>query len=38
MVTDSVRAAIRRLPGASFERIDTVPPGAKGAFRLRYSL
>jgi adenylate cyclase len=38
LVTTSVREAVGRAPGVRFEAIDTVPPGAKGAFRVRYGV
>jgi class 3 adenylate cyclase len=38
MVTGSVRDALVDHPGIRFEPIDQVPPGAKAAFRLHYSL
>ncbi|MBI5209434.1 MAG: adenylate/guanylate cyclase domain-containing protein [Elusimicrobia bacterium] len=38
LVTDSVKKAAAGLPGVSFVRIPTIPPGAKAAFRVRYAL
>jgi class 3 adenylate cyclase len=38
LVTDSVAAEIRGMPGISIELIDTVPPGAKAAYKLTYTI
>lgn len=39
LITDSLRLAVAdHLPELSFELIDTVPPGAKAAYRYRYTL
>jgi class 3 adenylate cyclase len=37
LVTDSVRDALSCCEGVDFEPIEEVPPGAKSAFRVRYS-
>ncbi|MCS6814867.1 MAG: adenylate/guanylate cyclase domain-containing protein [Cyanobacteria bacterium] len=38
LVTDSVAEALKDVPTISLEPIDTIPPGAKAAFRVNYSL
>lgn len=38
LVTQAVRDEAGDFPGIGFEPIDEVPPGAKAAFRVRYSL
>src|SRR6478672_6560210 len=36
LVTDSVADAIQEMPGIQLEKIDTIPPGANGAFKVVY--
>lgn len=38
LVTDSVAAELRDLPGMRMEKIDAVPPGAKAAYKVVYAL
>ncbi len=38
LVTDSVADNIKEMHSISLEKIDTIPPGAKGAFKLIYNL
>jgi class 3 adenylate cyclase len=38
LVTDSVAAHIQDIPDISLEKISTIPPGAKEAFKLIYTL
>jgi len=38
LVTDSVKDAAKEIKDVSFEKIDTIPPGAKEAYKLVYKL
>lgn len=38
LITDTIRNMLKNVQGVSFEQIDTVPPGASGAYRVLYKL
>jgi class 3 adenylate cyclase len=38
LVTDSVEAKLKEMPDIRLEKIDVIPPGAKGAFKVIYNL
>lgn len=38
LVTDTIKKRLTNVKGITFEKIDTVPPGADGAYRVNYKL